>query len=346
MTVWPALAALLTLLPMQEPDKEPDTPPAREPVPEPADGGFLSGLTDPAEWRVAAPHRHWTDIHLFAGWRIQEHASDGRCRLLDDAGKLRHAGTHVECRAALKRFRERLDLRPTTGRVVLLLHGMLRSPASMAPMAEHLRQAGFATETFGYASSRLPIQRHGAALRRLIEQWEGPTRIDLVTHSMGGLVVRSALSERPDPRVGSVVMLAPPNQGACRADAWQQTKAYRELLGPSGQQMVTAADGFCRTLPPPPVPFAVIAGGIGRWGFSLLIPGDDDGTVGVDEARLDGMSDFLVVRAQHTFLIRSRAAREAVVRWLRDGRLRRDGEGEIGGEGEKEEDEQERSPAP
>jgi hypothetical protein len=54
---------------------------------------------------------------------------------------------------------------------------------------------------------------------------------------------------------------------------------------------------------------------------SLLIPEDDDGTVSVSSAKLDGMTDFLVVPSSHTFIMQSAEVAEQVAHFLRHGRF-------------------------
>ena len=56
---------------------------------------------------------------------------------------------------------------------------------------------------------------------------------------------------------------------------------------------------------------------LGSW----LIPGPDDGKVGVDRARVEGATDFMVVPATHTFIMNRRDVAEEVVHFLRNGRF-------------------------
>lgn len=47
---------------------------------------------------------------------------------------------------------------------------------------------------------------------------------------------------------------------------------------------------------PPPIEFGVIAGGTGmKMGINPLLPGDDDGTITVEETKLEGMKDFIQI---------------------------------------------------
>jgi hypothetical protein len=56
---------------------------------------------------------------------------------------------------------------------------------------------------------------------------------------------------------------------------------------------------------------------LGSW----LIPGPDDGKVGVDRARVEGATDFRVVPATHTFIMNRRDVAEEVVHFLRQGQF-------------------------
>ena len=57
--------------------------------------------------------------------------------------------------------------------------------------------------------------------------------------------------------------------------------------------------------------------------FSRLLPGPDDGKVSVASARLEGMTDFLVVHHSHTWLPWRKAVIQQVVGFLETGRFAR-----------------------
>jgi hypothetical protein len=54
---------------------------------------------------------------------------------------------------------------------------------------------------------------------------------------------------------------------------------------------------------------------------SGLIPGEDDGTVSLASARLEGMSDFLALPVSHTLILHSREAADQTVAFLKSGRF-------------------------
>ena len=216
---------------------------------------------------------------------------------------------------------------------VIVAHGLGRTTASMAILANRLEEAGFRVVRFGYPSRTEPIEALVDRLRDAVAQCCGddPRRVHFVTHSMGGVLVRGYLSERPEPHEGRVVMLSPPNQGSEIVDAFADSPLLRSFLGPAGSRLGTAPDGIAGQFGPIRFSLGIITGNlslnpIGSW----LIPGPDDGTVGVDRAKVEGASAFLVLPATHTFIMNRRDVAEEVAHFLRHGRFRRenpDGQG-------------------
>jgi hypothetical protein len=100
---------------------------------------------------------------------------------------------------------------------------------------------------------------------------------------------------------------------------------FRMLNGPAGSQLGTSQGSLARQLGPVQFQTGVIAGNLSiYWINSLFIPGPDDGKVFLASARLDGMQDYVIVRATHAFLMKDRAAMEQVVRFLERGCFKHD----------------------
>ena len=129
-------------------------------------------------------------------------------------------------------------------------------------------------------------------------------RLHFVTHSMGGILLRCYLRNHSIPKLGRVVMLAPPNAGSELADWLKPTRLYRTVNGPAGQQLGT--DGLPLALGPWPVDageLGIIAGAASlNPVFTAHLPGPNDGKVTVASARLAGLKDFLTVPHSHTWL--------------------------------------------
>jgi pimeloyl-ACP methyl ester carboxylesterase len=289
---------------------------------------------EPAPWNIPAPTlgglQTWTDELVFRDWRIQRQAMTGHYRLLDDQNHRRAWGTFEQCRTKLEELKQQLGLPPVRGTVVLVLHGLARSRNSMAPMVETLRQQDdWTVMNVSYASTRDALEGHARALARVVEHLdEEVTEIHFVAHSMGNLIVRRYLygcdtgcdGRRPDPRLGRIVMLAPPNHGARMAEAFRHVGILESVMGKSTAQLAKDWENLSRTLATPTCEFGILAGGknddqgINRW-----LDGDDDFVVTVDETRLAGAHDFLVLPVYHRQIIGDPTARECTVRFLRYG---------------------------
>lgn len=209
---------------------------------------------------------------------------------------------------------------PTSPTVVFLLHGIGKGPMDMLAMEIGLRRRGFEVVNWGYNSVVLTIPEAADELARALGPWEHH-RVHFVVHSMGGIVVRAFLQRHKPANAGRLVMIGTPNHGAAMANMLGDLAVYRAALGPAGQQL-RRGGGFIGELETPACEFAVIAGGTGQTtGMLALLPGDNDGIVEVDSARLDGMADFLLLPYAHTLIqMMPRTVRETA-HFLRHGRF-------------------------
>jgi hypothetical protein len=204
---------------------------------------------------------------------------------------------------------------------VVLLHGLARGHGSMATLAKALRAEGFDTWSQTYPSRRHSIRYLASALTEELVDYAAGEPLYAVTHSMGGIVLRHL----QDPRLtwSRIVMLAPPNRGSRLAGGLVRNPLFRFFYGPAGLDLAKAADW-----PLPPVPPAVIAGtrslalsNVTSWTLGRRFPVGvaNDGTVAVEETKLDDMADFREVDATHTWIMNSPWVRRLVVAYLRDG---------------------------
>ncbi len=283
----------------------------------------------------------WTDELIVHGWRIQRQALSGHYRLLDDRQRRKAWGSFEACQAVFDECWRNENIPPVGEKVVIVLHGMFRTRSSMATLANRLKESGYTVLSFGYSSTREGVEDHARALAKVIghlDRYAGPegvNEIHLVAHSLGNLVIRRYLHSdqgqdaQPaivDSRIGRVVMLAPPNQQPQRAKFWSQSsiwgRAYSVVAGKAGHDLAAGWEDLNHSLAVPKVEFAIIAGGKGDGrGWHWGIPGDDDGTVSVDETRLPGAADFAVVPVSHTFIMNDSRVLEMTVNFLREGYL-------------------------
>lgn len=210
-----------------------------------------------------------------------------------------------------------------SGPRVILLHGMVRSPACMKPLAADLRRAGYRVCNIGYPSRPYDVAELVERYVRPAFESCGPDQaVHVVSHSLGGILVRYYLQSADLPAGSRVVMLAPPNHGSEVADHVRHWPVYRWWAGRVGQQMGTGKDAIVHRLKPIDAEIGVIAANrsIQPW-FSTLIPGEDDGAVSVEATRLPEMRDFTIVRSSHSLVMFNRRVRRQVLHFLAEGRF-------------------------
>jgi len=206
---------------------------------------------------------------------------------------------------------------------VILLHGLMRTPGSLGEMEDSLAAAGYLVVNDGYPSRDaqidvLAVEAIPAAVEKCHDQDAG--RINFVTHSLGGILLRYYLSTDEIEQFGRVVMLGPPNQGSELVDKLSGVPGFTLLYGPAVLQLGTDNASVPLQLGAADYEVGIIVGR-NAGPLSGLLPGEDDGTVTVESARLDGMTDFLVLDAGHTFVMNNNEAVRQTLFFLDSGRF-------------------------
>lgn len=275
----------------------------------------------------------WTDYFIQGEWRIQQNAVDGHFRLLDNRNFRRESGTYEECREKFDKLKNNLELPPLKKTVVITIHGLGRTRYALQGLAESLaKEEEWSSINVTYASTRKSVADHSEALKQITENLEGVEQIHLVGHSLGNIVIRHYLAQRAHkeeqpaneqlPKIGRVVMLAPPNNGSAVARILKDLKLFQWILGTTGQELGGAWEQLQPQLATPK-DFGIIAGSLRDGeGANLLIPGDDDLVVGVEETMLPGAKDFLAIPTTHTFIMNNAEVQRAVLSFLRSGYFR------------------------
>ncbi len=207
---------------------------------------------------------------------------------------------------------------------VVLLHGLARSSTSMNKMQEALEEDGYRTANVDYPLHEFEIEKlaniaveEGLATCRAYEDVD---KIDFVTHSLGGILVRQYLSVHSIDELGRVVMLGPPNQGSVAADDLEGLPGFDWINGPAGHQLGKGKASVPLALGPVDFELGVIAGNRTIDPItSALLEDPDDGRVSVEDTKVEGMADFIIVPNSHAFMMSMRGPIELTKTFLHTG---------------------------
>jgi triacylglycerol lipase len=219
---------------------------------------------------------------------------------------------------------------------VVLLHGLARTPRSMLGAGLWFQRAGFQVAYVGYPSRKTGIaeavRSHVAPKLAEIAARRGAGRIHFITHSLGGIVFRAwAAGYAENYPLGRAVLLAPPNQGSEIVDRLGGWFVARQIMGPVLQELGTGENSTPRRLGAVPAETGVIMGDQANLPFFRQWLGpESDGVVTVKGGRVEGIQDFLVVPAGHTWIMWRPGVLAAAEHFIRHGRFPTDASGRDG----------------
>jgi pimeloyl-ACP methyl ester carboxylesterase len=183
-------------------------------------------------------------------------------------------------------------------------------------LQRRLRAAGFEPRLFRFRTVSVGLDENVERLAAFVAAIPGGAH--LIGYSLGG-VLAVCLGARPDaPALGRIVCLGAPLNGSGAGRRLARTALGRRLLGKSMLELNARA----------PLPewsgtpaLGVIAGrlgvGVGRLLGGFALP--NDGTVAVEETRLAGLTDHLVLPVSHPTLLFSRAVARHAAEFLEHG---------------------------
>ena len=198
----------------------------------------------------------------------------------------------------------------------------------MRPLAKLLQQAGFDTHCHRYYSLKDPISTHSKSLNTWLIKYHDPQEpINLIGHSLGGLVIRDFLSRYPQWQIHRCVTLGTPHLGSVSADYAKRLLpplVGRAYLGALDGQTAQLADEVC---------LGVIAGnkphGLGQFFLrhhskQLIFDEDNyqhDGSVFLYETRLPNATDHIVLPVSHTGMLMNKVVAQQTIYFLQNGQF-------------------------
>tara|TARA_R110001606_G_scaffold399310_1_gene584738 strand:+ start:64697 stop:65293 length:597 start_codon:yes stop_codon:yes gene_type:complete len=191
----------------------------------------------------------------------------------------------------------------------------------MKKLAKALERAGYLTVNANYPSTKFQIEKLAEeAITKALAVCPKEAKINFVTHSMGGILVRQFLSDNNIKNMGRVVMLGPPNKGSQVVDRLKHAPGFKLINGPAGIQLGTMSHSLPNSLGPVDFELGVIAGtrSINPI-LSLMMPKPNDGKVSVDSSKIAGMTDHIELPVTHSFMMTNETVITQVIHFLAHG---------------------------
>lgn len=192
---------------------------------------------------------------------------------------------------------------------VVVLHGLYMSGFVMRPLCSQLEKSGLDILNLSYNT----LSPDRAAIFKQIDNFIDDKNTALVCHSMGGLVARAYLAANSEQsqNVTKVITLGTPHKGSHIARRMQQ-KGFDVFLKNSVEFLLTENGDW-----PFNAKLYSIAGDLPIGLMPLIAKGSQsDGTVLIDETKLNGMAEHKVFHLSHTSMIYSRQVMNYIVELL------------------------------
>lgn len=200
---------------------------------------------------------------------------------------------------------------------VVLVHGLWTHGIVMSPIRRRLERAGYRVFAYSYPTVRLAFAENTARLARYL-RGVGALNAHFVGHSLGGLIALRVLEEAADVVPGRVILAGVPVAGSHAARKLVRLPGGRAALGRSMAEWMEPRQLECAE----GREIGVIAGSLGM-GLGRLVapdlPAPHDGAVSVEETRLPGARDSIVLNVSHSGMLVSRAVRHQIVAFLENG---------------------------
>ena len=205
--------------------------------------------------------------------------------------------------------------------VVVMVHGLIWRSINFYRLGKVLQQRGYHIYLYDYQTSRYSVAEHGQHFKTYLEKIviEHPgKKINLVTHSMGGILTREALGhlaqgQHADNEILTrqclkrIIMISPPNLGSDIArHCCKYLPFTAQWLKPLAD-LSSAHDAYIHQVP---VPTDLDIG---------IIIGRFDNEVKAEYTQLPGVKHYLTINAEHSFIMYMPATKKAVISFLEYG---------------------------
>ncbi|WP_201457141.1 triacylglycerol lipase [Chlamydia sp. 17-3921] len=211
---------------------------------------------------------------------------------------------------------------------VVCVHAFLRSYRSLKPLGHVLEKENYDVFIWNYETRKFTLERHAEHLLRLLKkiaELKPGVPINFVTHSIGGVITRVALSHPDCPieaKQGKAILMAPPNAGSHLARRYRCVKIVQFIFGGKlGRQLLTYCPKKMLDVGklPSTVDVLILSGNKSSRFIPFRMKYENDGKVCTIETHLDTPHKAYVINTSHTYIITDRKSLYLTKEFLKYG---------------------------
>ncbi|WP_375748628.1 esterase/lipase family protein [Vibrio sp. HN007] len=199
---------------------------------------------------------------------------------------------------------------------IVILHGLYMHGVVMLPLSKKLQTLGYETQIISYNTLSI---NEDILFQDIDDALEDSENV-LLGHSLGGIMIKRYLASRKPSveKISHAIVLASPIKGASIAEKIQGL-GLGAMLGNSvdhGLELHEDKWDFPQLL-------GCITGNVSAGIRPILIGNDScDGTVTVDETKIEGMADHIETKNSHTSILFSSRALKQIDYFIKNGHFR------------------------
>lgn len=192
---------------------------------------------------------------------------------------------------------------------VLLVHGIFMNPLFLSFIARNLKKKGYHVDFYKYPL--LPKEKHIKDFYiNKVEEYKPNV---IIGHSLGGNITIHQM-DKIEHSVDKIICLGSPLKGSSIAKEVSDTFLSFVITQPVKEMLNTRIDSVDGA-----IPVGMIAGTNDRLGMRLIfkaLKGESDGTVEVEETKVDNLTDRKELYVGHTSMLFSKDVSEQIVHFI------------------------------
>ena len=205
---------------------------------------------------------------------------------------------------------------------IILIHGLFMPGVSMIRLRNFFEKQGYTVSIFSYHTTSDSPEKSADLLKKFILSLKDNNIV--ICHSLGGLLTQHTLSilNNPEEHIQKVISLGTPWQGASILNFMHR---YRldgivgkslEILLPKTKNIWQFSD----------ISLGSIAGKSAMGARLIFAPNREsatDGTVTIEETKIDGMTDHTIIPISHTGLIFSNLSAQKAHEFIENNQFKK-----------------------